>query len=208
LAEMSPEGQSRQEVEAGAGWYCDTGQEVQTPAAMYLPAAQPVQSARRLEPVPVVVWPAGQSRQEVEAGAGWYCDTGQEVQTPAAMYLPAAQPVQSARRLESVPVVVWPAGQSRQEDEAGIGWYFDAGQEVQTPAARYLPAAQPAQSTRRLEPVPVVVWPAGQSRQEVEARAGWYLEAGHGAQARVLSPLQVTVTPIALPAVHEEAKFP
>jgi hypothetical protein len=122
--------------------------------------------------------------------------------------VPLVQLMQSDRRAVPVLLVNWPAGQSRQEVEAGAGWYFDAGQAVQTPAAMYLPAAQPVQSTRRLEPVPVVNWPAGQSRQEVEAKSGWYLEAGHGAQARVLSPLQVTVTPIALPAVHEEAKFP
>jgi hypothetical protein len=40
-----------------------------------------VQSARRAEPVALVNWPAGQSRQEVEAGAGWYLEAGQEVQT-------------------------------------------------------------------------------------------------------------------------------
>jgi hypothetical protein len=83
-----------------------------------------VQSARRAEPVPVVVWPAGQSRQEVEARSGWYLDAGQEAQTPASKYSPAAQAVQSARRAEPVPVVVWPAGQSRQEVEAGAGWYL------------------------------------------------------------------------------------
>ncbi len=76
-------------------------------------------------------------------------------------------------RLEAVPVVVWPEGQCRQEEDAGIGWYFDAGQEVQTTVAMYVPAAQQVQAGRRLEPVPVVVWPAGQSRQEVEAGSGW-----------------------------------
>ena len=29
-----------------------------------------------------------------------------------------------------------------------------------------------------VKPVPVVNWPAGQSRQEVEPEVGWYLEAG------------------------------
>ena len=87
-------------------------------------------------------------------------------------------------------MVMWPAGQSRQEVEAGAGWYLEAGQEVQTPSM-YLPAGQPAQSARRVEPVPVVEWPAGQSRQEVEAEAGWYLEAGqeaHPAGAHSLKP--------------------
>ena len=105
------------------------------------------------------------------------------MQAPAEAYLPAGQPVQSARRAEPVAWVKWPAGQSRQEDEARTGWYFEAGQEVQTPAARYLPAAQAVQSARRLEPVPVVVWPAGQSRQEVEAESGWYFEAGQDTHA-------------------------
>jgi hypothetical protein len=43
-----------------------------------------VQSARRADPVAWLSWPAGHSRQEVEAGAGWYLEAGQEVQTPAA----------------------------------------------------------------------------------------------------------------------------
>ena len=51
---------------------------MQSSAPAYLPAAQPVQSARRLEPVPMVIWPAGQSRQEVAAGAGWYFEAGQD----------------------------------------------------------------------------------------------------------------------------------
>ena len=98
-------------------------------AATKVPLVQPMQSDRRAVPVLLVKWPAGQSRHAVEAGTGWYFDAGQEVQTPARRYLPAAQAVQSARRLEPVPVVVWPAGQSTQEDEAGTGWYFDAGQD-------------------------------------------------------------------------------
>ena len=72
---------TRQEVEAGAGWYVETGQEAQAPAEAYLPAGQSVQSARRAEPVVLVKWPAGQSRQEVEAAVGWYLEAGQEVQT-------------------------------------------------------------------------------------------------------------------------------
>ena len=43
------------------------------------------------------------------------------------------------------------------------------------PAPRNVPAAQPVHSVK---PVPVVNWPAGQSRQEVEAGSGWYLKAG------------------------------
>ena len=35
----------------------------------------------RAEPVAALVnWPAGQSRQEVEPGPGWYFEAGQEVQ--------------------------------------------------------------------------------------------------------------------------------
>jgi uncharacterized cupin superfamily protein len=198
LAEMSPEGQSRQEVEAGIGWYFNAGQEVQTPAARYLPAAQPVQSARRLEPVPVVVWPAGQFMQVVEAGTGWYFDAGQEVQTPAARYLPVAQPVQPEVLSQASPALQ--AGQSRQEDEAGTGWYFEAGQEVQSSAPAYLPAAQPVQSARRLEPVPMVIWPAGQSRQEVEAGAGWYFEAGQDTHADTGGAQSLKPRPLMLPS--------
>ena len=134
------------------------------------------------EPVLLVNWPAGQSRQEVEAGAGWYVETGQEVQAPAEAYLPAGQAVQSARRAEPVPVVKWPAGHSRQEVEAAVGWYVERGQKVQTPASRYPPAGQPVQSARRAEPVALVNWPAGQSRHEVEPGSGWYLEAGQEVQ--------------------------
>jgi hypothetical protein len=43
-----------------------------------------MQSDSKVVPVPSVMWPAGQSRQEVEAGAGWYLETGQEVQTATA----------------------------------------------------------------------------------------------------------------------------
>ena len=91
-------------------------------------------------------------------------------------------------------LVVWPAGQSRQEVEPGLGWYLLTGQEVQAPAEAYSPAGQSVQSARRAEPVPEVVWPAGQSRQEVEAAAGWYLEAGHATHplgAQSLKPVQV-----------------
>ena len=87
---------------------------------------QTAQSARRAEPVASVNWPTGHSRQEVEPGTGWYLSTRQEVQAPASRYSPAGQPVQSARRAEPVPVVNWPAGQSRQEAEAGSGWYVEA----------------------------------------------------------------------------------
>jgi hypothetical protein len=56
---------------------------------------------------------------------------------------------------------------------------------------RYLPAGQAMQpallefSTTWLWTVPVllVVWPAGQARQEVEPEADWYLEAGQATQA-------------------------
>ena len=48
-------------------------------------------------------------------------------------------------------------------------------------------------------PVLLVVWPAGQSRQEVEAGAGWYLETGHGTQA-LLSPKKVPRVQSAAPA--------
>ena len=48
------------------------------------------------------------------------------------------------------------------------------------PAPRNVPAAQPVHSVK---PVPVVKWPAGQSRQEVEPKVGWYLEAGQEVQA-------------------------
>ena len=75
----------------------------------------------------------------------------------------------------------WPAGQSRQEVEAGVGWYFEAGQGVQGPAEAYLPARQAVQSVRRAEPVALVDWPAGQSRQEVEPGACWYVETGQEA---------------------------
>jgi hypothetical protein len=109
---------------------------------VYLPAGQPVQSARRLEPVVLVYWPAGQSRQEVEPGAGWYLLTGQEVQGPASRYSPAGQPVQSARRAEPVPVVNWPAGQSRQEVEPAVGWYLEAGQDMHPAGAQSLKPAQ------------------------------------------------------------------
>jgi hypothetical protein len=91
--------------------------------------------------------------------------------------------VQPARRAEPVALVNWPAGQSRQEVEPSEGWYLEIRQEVQTPASRYSPAAQPVQSARRTVPVPVVDWPAGQSRQVVEPEAGWYFELGQAAQA-------------------------
>jgi hypothetical protein len=58
-------------------------------------------------------------------------EAGQEVQTPAEAYLPAGQAVQSDRRAVPVAWVNWPAGQSRQEDEAGEGWYFELGQRSQ-----------------------------------------------------------------------------
>jgi len=51
--------------------------------ADHFPAGQTVQSARRVEPVPLVNLPGGQSRQKAEAGSGWYLETGQEVHTPA-----------------------------------------------------------------------------------------------------------------------------
>jgi hypothetical protein len=47
-------------------------------------------------------------------------------------------------------------------------------------------------------PVPLVMWPAGQSRQEVEAAVGWYLEAGqatHPAGAHSLKPAQLAPDP-------------
>jgi hypothetical protein len=192
---MWPAGQSRQDVEAGAGWYFEIRQEVQTPASRYSPAGQPVQSARRVEPVAFMNWPAGQSRQEVEPGAGWYLEAGQEVQAPAEAYLPAGQAVQSARRAEPVPVVKWPAGQSRQAAEPGSGWYVETGQEVQAPAEAYLPAGQPVQpeAPPQLSPVPQ----AGQSRQEVEAGAGWYLEAGQEAHpAPATTRLSTAMSPL------------
>jgi hypothetical protein len=158
-------------------------------------ASLSVQSASKAVPGAEFGWPAGQSRQEVEPGAGWYFKAGHEVQPPPATpYLPAGQPVQSARRAVPVPVVMLPAGQSRQEVEAGAGWYLEAGQEVQAPAEAYLPAGQSVQSARRAEPVALVNWPAGQSRQEVEASSGWYLEAGHAthpAGTQSLKPAQL-----------------
>ena len=74
----------------------EPGQGVQKPAVRYLPARQPVQSDRWTVPVPEVRCAAGQSRQEVEAGVGWYWEMGHEVQNPRlpARYLPAGQAVQ------------------------------------------------------------------------------------------------------------------
>jgi hypothetical protein len=123
--------------------------------------------------VALVKWPAGQSRQEVEPGAGWYLEMRQEVQPPASRYSPAAQPVQSARRAEPAVLVKWPAGQSRQEVEPGPGWYVETGQEVQAPAEACLPAGQTVQPEAPPQPSPVPQ--AGQSRQEDEAGAGWSL---------------------------------
>jgi hypothetical protein len=95
-----------------------------------------LQSESSTEPGELVVRPAGQTRQEVEPGAGWYLEMRQEVQTPASRYSPAAQPVQSARRAEPVLLVNWPAGQSRQEVEPGLGWYLPLKQELHSsPAA-------------------------------------------------------------------------
>jgi hypothetical protein len=74
-------------VEAGEGWYLEAGQEVQTPAAAYLPAAQSVHPEVPSHPSPVPQ--AGHSRQEVEAGAGWYLEAGQEVQALGATHDPS-----------------------------------------------------------------------------------------------------------------------
>jgi hypothetical protein len=50
-----------------------------------MPAGQAMQPDRRSVPVPVVKWPPGQSRQEVEAGSGWYFEARQEVHLPGAI---------------------------------------------------------------------------------------------------------------------------
>ena len=57
-------------------------------------------------------------------------ETTQEVQTPAEAYLPAGQGVQPEAPPQPSPVLQ--AGQSRQEVEPELGWYFEVGQEVQT----------------------------------------------------------------------------
>ena len=88
-----------------------------------------VQSASKAEPGAEFGWLAGQSRQEVEAGVGWYFEAGHVVQTPGTAYLPAVQTVQALSPPQLSPALQAP--QSRQEVEAGAGWYFEAGQEVQ-----------------------------------------------------------------------------
>ena len=80
------------------------------------------QSDIKAEPVLSVPWPAGQARQDTEAGAAWYLEAGQEVQTaaPTATYLPAGHSVQPVPLSQLSPVLQ--ARQSRQEVEAGSGW--------------------------------------------------------------------------------------
>ena len=82
-------------------------------------------------PAPLVVFPEGQSRQEEEAGSGWYWPILQAIQPPAIEYLlPAGQTMQSDSDTLPVLVVTWAMGQSRQEEEPGADWYFDMGQEA------------------------------------------------------------------------------
>jgi hypothetical protein len=57
-----------------------------------------VQPASKAVPTPLVMWPAGQSRQEVEAGAGWYLEAGQEVQALESKKLPLVHSVASSIR--------------------------------------------------------------------------------------------------------------
>jgi hypothetical protein len=136
------------------------------PAPKNVPAGQAVHS---VEPVSAVIWPAGQSRQEVEPEAGWYLEMRQERQTPSVMYLyllagQAMQPALVDAELTKLPelpkcpklpkfpatwpwtvpalLVVWPAGQARQEVEAGVGWYVEAGHATHPAGAHSLKPAQ------------------------------------------------------------------
>jgi hypothetical protein len=87
-----------------------------------VPLGQPVHSANKAVPVPVVIWPAGQSRQEVEPGAGWYVETGQEVQAPAEAYLPAGQSAATSSLLPLSSVAA-----SQQESKVIIRRAFNKG---------------------------------------------------------------------------------
>ena len=100
-----------------------------------------MQLERREVPVPAVIWPAGHSRQKKEAGAGWYLPVGQFTQIspvillPELECLPAEQAMHSDPRAVPLWLVVWPAGHSRQDEEAGVGWYLPWGQDTQLPLA-------------------------------------------------------------------------
>ena len=64
---------------------------------------QEVHSDSRADPVPAVVWPAWQAKQEVEAWAGWYLPVGQRVHSPVDQYLPDVQAVQDEEPVPGVP---------------------------------------------------------------------------------------------------------
>ena len=94
--------------------------------------------------MPVVVWPAGHSRHEAEAGTGWYLPEGQTSHTSAAMNLPAGQAMQSDWAVVPLLDVKWPVGQSKQEEVAGSGWYLDTGQEMHPTGVQSLNPMQSA----------------------------------------------------------------
>jgi hypothetical protein len=47
------------------------------------------------------------------------------------------------------------------------------------------------QSASKADPGPLVKWPAGHPRQEVEPEVGWYLEAGQATHASWNAPMTV-----------------
>jgi hypothetical protein len=177
------EGHCKQVVAAWTGWYFPEGQSAHTPTAMYLPAGHKTsQSNRREVPVPVVVWPAGHSRHEAEAGAGWYLPEGHTSHTSAAMNLPAGQAMQPDWEVVPSLDVKWPEGQSKQAEAAGSGWYLDTGQELH-------PAG--AQSLNPVQSVPKSKTTAENGHNRLKWKLNEVLPAGTGIDSgNVLLPVE------------------
>jgi hypothetical protein len=152
LSPVLQAGQSRQEVEAAAGWYLPKPQATHpltisklcrhsaadaAPGHLALhssfmllqPLPVPIEPPQDCELIPPGLFPKKQPKvprqysQVPTAGA----------RTPA--NFPLGQAVQPDPKAVPEPLVMWPAGQSRQEVEAEAGWYLLTGQEVQTPEA-------------------------------------------------------------------------
>jgi hypothetical protein len=66
------------------------------------------------------------------------------------------------------------------------------------PGLKEVPGRQAEQFDRRAEPAPGVMWPAGQSRQEVEAGTAWYFEAGQDTHADTAGAQSLKPRPFAL----------